>query len=37
MMSGITAIDANSDFDVYITVEYLQILEYKDGKITIMK
>jgi hypothetical protein len=37
MMSGITAIDANSEFDVYITVEYLQILEYKDGKITIMK
>jgi hypothetical protein len=37
MMSGITAIDFNSQFDVYITVEYLQILEYKDGKITIMK
>lgn len=37
MMSGITAIDENAEFDVYITVEYLQILEYKDGKITIMK
>jgi hypothetical protein len=37
MLNGITAIDENSRFDVYITVEYLQILEYKDGKITIMK
>jgi len=37
MLSGITAIDNNALFDVYITVEYLQILEYKDGKITIMK
>jgi hypothetical protein len=37
MMSGINAIDYDSQFDVYITVEYLQILEYKDGKITIMK
>jgi len=37
MMSGINAIDFDSQFDVYITVEYLQILEYKDGKITIMK
>jgi len=37
MLSGITAIDNNAVFDVYITVEYLQILEYKDGKITIMK
>lgn len=39
MMSNIRAIDQNSKFDVYVTVEYLQILEYnyKDGKITIMK
>jgi len=37
MMSGITAIDENARLEVYITVEYLQILEYKDGKITIMK
>ena len=37
MMSGLLAIDNNALFDVYITVEYLQILEYKDGKITIMK
>ena len=37
MMSGITGIDNNARFEVYITVEYLQILEYKDGKITIMK
>jgi len=37
LMSGIRAIDRNSKFDVYITVEYLQILEYKDGKITVMK
>jgi hypothetical protein len=37
MMSGITAIDENALLEVYITVEYLQILEYKDGKITIMK
>jgi hypothetical protein len=37
MLSNITAIDAASRFDIFITVEYLQILEYKDGKMTIMK
>ena len=29
--------NSNRDKSAYITVEYLQILEYKDGKITIMK
>ena len=37
MLSDIAAIDNNSKFDIFITVEYLQILEYKDGKMTIMK
>tara|TARA_R110000868_G_scaffold266533_1_gene525720 strand:+ start:1974 stop:3554 length:1581 start_codon:yes stop_codon:yes gene_type:complete len=37
MLSNIDAIDNNSRFDMFITVEYLQILEYKDGKMTIMK
>jgi hypothetical protein len=37
MLSNMLAIDRDAIFDVYITVEYLQILEYKDGKITIMK
>ena len=37
MLSDIKAIDFASRFDIFITVEYLQILEYKDGKMTIMK
>jgi hypothetical protein len=37
ILSGMDAIDDASIFNVFITVEYLQILEYKDGKITIMK
>jgi len=37
MLNNITAIDFASRFDIFITVEYLQILEYKDGKMTIMK
>lgn len=37
LVSNIRAVDRNALFNLYITTEYLQILEYKDGKITIMK
>jgi hypothetical protein len=37
VLNGMVAIDNASIFNLFITVEYLQILEYKDGKITIMK